>query len=1300
MNNLTDHQLLADYAAQRSEAAFAELVRRHVDLVYSVAVRLVCEAHLAQDVTQGVFVALAENARQLADRTALEGWLHGTTRNLAANAVRSDVRRRAREQEAAVMNELLSADPDPSWEHIAPHLDEALGELDEPDREALLLRYFKNHDLRTVGTTLGISDDAAQKRVSRALERLRERFAKRGITVGATGLVVVLSANAVHAAPVGLAATISTVAALSGTTLATGATAAATKAVAMTTLQKAAITATVAVLTGVGIYEARQALQSRAQNQTPQHRQAALAAASAGQTAAAEPSATGTGGLPPVVPISLAPVFVPPENDQWSSGKEFLAMPRGVQQFGGIEFWLEGVVELQSTRTQEDKQSFREKIAVPLALTNAAGAQIQIVQRGSNVASVHLLGATRYAGEADSPVADLVWRYTDGSSRRSPVLFRNHVRNWVRDPYEMPAVLPYAFSKVVWRAEHPTGPGRALRLYRFSYANPAPQKVVRQLELASTMNSPSLFVVGLTLDPLKLGERPDDSPNLEPTDAAAPSVIELTVQDSQGLAVPGAKVRVFCQQVNGKPPQRITNEVKTDRNGFYRIIYPPTADLEQLEITASQDDYSSRKMVWMPSAGDVIPPSYTLKLGGGVTIGGTVVDSLDQPLAGAKISLHRFWKGGEEMNKKGEQADFASRSVTTDAQGFWQARGLPATLLDHIGFNVEHADYPSTNFTAGSNPSIEQQLCALTFKVVLQAGLEVRGRVTDEAGVAIVGATVWAGSRYARERQEQKTDAAGRFSFRKITEGDVQFSVVAKGRKPAVKPVKVKLGMGEISFKLTRGQVIRGLVRNQAGEPLSDARIALESYFGGVAETYEFNATTGVDGRFEWDGAPDEPQQFYFWKTSYEQKRQQRLKVDEENIVTLRKSRQVKGWVLDAETEKPITKFRIEVGSGLDTATFYADHPGMKAFANENGMFTTELDEEIQSSIKAEAEDYAGKVEPLPPAQDGMVQVTLRLKPSAALRALAVTPGGETVPGATVAFASGKPGNLGVGLKNGRLIDYGPPSKTVVSDASGQFTLPSPPETGLVVGAAEIGFGTATIQQVRESGRLVLQPFGVIEGMFKIGGQPGAGQEFVFSLGNLGIMADFDSYKTATDAEGRFKLERIPPGPGQIVRLVRTSIRSWAHSHATDVLVEPGKTTQVTLGDSGAVLQAHVRVETPPAESVALTISGRLTTQMPTPPSFTSPAEAQAFFNSPEWKERTEQTKHFAVNVNADGSFALDSIPPGTYTLTLTAANPGTQPWEQQPVAESKTTVTIPEHPNPLTPISLGEIILKPPPKP
>jgi len=278
VNDQTDSQLLRAYAEHRSEPAFAELVRRHVDFVHSAALRMVCDSHLAKDVTQGVFVALAKNAAQLMDRPVLSGWLHRTARNIAAETVRTDVRRRAREQEAATMNEQLSAEPDATWEDISRHLDAALGALSEADRDALLLRYFERKSAHDMAQILGVSDDAAQKRVNRAVERLREFFAKRGVTVGASGLVVVITANAVQAAPVGFAATVTAAAALAGTTVSASTAIATTKTIAMTTLQKTLITATLAAVVGTGIYQARQASTLRTQVQTLQQQQAPFAA--------------------------------------------------------------------------------------------------------------------------------------------------------------------------------------------------------------------------------------------------------------------------------------------------------------------------------------------------------------------------------------------------------------------------------------------------------------------------------------------------------------------------------------------------------------------------------------------------------------------------------------------------------------------------------------------------------------------------------------------------------------------------------------------------------------------------------------------------------------------------------------------------------------------------------------------------------------------------------------------------------------------------------------------------------------
>lgn len=201
--------MLTRYARQRDEGAFAELVRRQVDLVYSAARRLVIDPHLAEDVTQAVFTALARQAAEVARRldggAPLSGWLHVTTRNHAAATVRTEERRRAREQEAVAMQEPPVPESAANWEQIAPQLDHALAELSDTDRDALLLRFFERRTAKEIGDRLGVGEEAAQKRVKRALERLRGVFVARGLAVPSATLAGALTVNAVQTAPVALA---------------------------------------------------------------------------------------------------------------------------------------------------------------------------------------------------------------------------------------------------------------------------------------------------------------------------------------------------------------------------------------------------------------------------------------------------------------------------------------------------------------------------------------------------------------------------------------------------------------------------------------------------------------------------------------------------------------------------------------------------------------------------------------------------------------------------------------------------------------------------------------------------------------------------------------------------------------------------------------------------------------------------------------------------------------------------------------------------------------------------------------
>ncbi|HEY3857356.1 MAG TPA: sigma-70 family RNA polymerase sigma factor [Verrucomicrobiae bacterium] len=219
----TDRQLLTEFRREGSESAFEQLVERHLKLVYSTAMRVVNgDAHLAQDISQTVFANLARKAAKLPADVPLAGWLHSDARFTALEFLRKERRRITREQEASTMHEMQSSEEEVDWSRLRPILDETLSELEEEDRHALLLRFFEHRNLAEVGLTIGLSEDSARKRVSRALDKLRNLLSSRGVTTTTAALTSVLTSRGVESVPSGLGAQLTRSAlAAAGTTAAT-----------------------------------------------------------------------------------------------------------------------------------------------------------------------------------------------------------------------------------------------------------------------------------------------------------------------------------------------------------------------------------------------------------------------------------------------------------------------------------------------------------------------------------------------------------------------------------------------------------------------------------------------------------------------------------------------------------------------------------------------------------------------------------------------------------------------------------------------------------------------------------------------------------------------------------------------------------------------------------------------------------------------------------------------------------------------------------------------------------------------
>jgi len=471
MADLSDNELLAEFAQNGSESAFAALVARYVNLVYSAALRFTANPHHAEEVSQVVFIVLARKAGSLRPGTVLSGWLYQTARLTAANFVKGEIRRQKREQKAYMQSSLNEPDTQ-AWERISPLLEEAMGDLGETDRNAVVLRYFENRSAAEVAIALKLNQPTAQRRLNRAIEKLRKIFSKRGVTLSAVALTGLLAENSIQAAPVALGQTISSVVLAKGAAASASAFGVANgvlKWMAWSQAKAVIIKSTLAVIAVLGTVS----------GVVYRHELAEEMVLANGWLSIARHIAR---------PVDLSDVYKP--NSAFDLNARFYAwktVPRGFQVFDRVPLQINGIFYLWGEVSAVHwHEVFPEEVL-----------GIDINQKFE---ALYVYHTTFFPASRGTPVYSIVFNYADGSSVTNLMRYYNELLDWTPNRNNIHSFPSNPDSRVAWigGSTKPDNKGDLIRLYLTEVRNPHPDLEIKTIDLYSCKSRATAVIFAMT----------------------------------------------------------------------------------------------------------------------------------------------------------------------------------------------------------------------------------------------------------------------------------------------------------------------------------------------------------------------------------------------------------------------------------------------------------------------------------------------------------------------------------------------------------------------------------------------------------------------------------------------------------------------------------------------------------------------------------------------------------------------------------------------------------------------------------
>ncbi|MBI2824059.1 MAG: carboxypeptidase regulatory-like domain-containing protein [Planctomycetia bacterium] len=776
-----------------------------------------------------------------------------------------------------------------------------------------------------------------------------------------------------------------------------------------------------------------------------------------------------------------------------------------------------------------------------------------------------------------------------------------------------------------------------------------------------------------------------------PDISATEPVFELRVVGPDRKPVPAATVEIRTNPVPTAEQIKVGKFVRkanygasttTDAEGRLVVAFPKRPN--NLHVNVQTPGYGPYWAAWSSeNHSQAMPARFTAELDAGWSAACIVVDDEGKPVEGVKIGPSIEYK-----KRPGDESQLGvGTNLKTDAAGTWRFDCVPASMSE-VQVAINHPQFKAIRRPLSRSEfgiALDEQPRT---KIVLDRGLSIVGRVTDEEGRPIGGALVRA--KFQNELRDGRSADDGTYRLVGCEPRMAKIVISAKGRATDMREVRVDDDMEPVDFQMKPGGHVRIRVLDENSNPVPKARIFYQRWRGQRFEYFEFdhkNQYADKDGVWEWNEAPLDAFEADICRPDGMQLARQRLVPrEEEYVFRPPPALVVSGKVIDAETKEPLKSFHVVPGIRSENA-----HPTWlrnDRFTATDGVYRLRRVHDYPGHlVRIEASGYQSAVSRDIKSDEGAISIDFELVKGKDVAATVLTPDGQPATRARVAL--GIPGSQ-IHVQNGQISDSQTYSARQETDDKGRFRFPPQEEEFALVITHPDGYAhlVATPQSMPE--KIELEKWARVEGTFRVGKNTVANVPITINTSGFHSYGDgapsiFASYETTTGKEGQFAFERVIPGDARIGRRVMLSVEQGAADVTSAGMMPtsfpPGETTRIELGGTGRAvvgrLEAPEGVDEKVRWNFATVNVQRHVFTPPRPEDPPIPAEikqdvAKRAAWLAQWQQQTKEgqawmawrftveenqrisnaSPYFTATVDREGRFRIDDVPEGDWSVS------------------------------------------------